>query len=228
MRLDRHAACLLLAAVASCAGPHAAAPPPVAVAAPAAKASASPAPAGRLTEQERASAIAYLEQTRAAFLRSVDGLSDAQLRWKPAPDRWSVLEVAEHVALAEDRIFTLVSQKLVTAPMTPELRSQLRPGDDWIRARVSDRSVPRQAVEPLRPTGRFPSLAAALEGFSRGRARALDYIRTTADPLHDHATVQAAAGALDGYQWLIFLSAHCARHTAQIDEVRADRGFPRG
>jgi hypothetical protein len=35
------------------------------------------------------------------------------------------------------------------------------------------------------------------------------------------------AKLLDGYQWLLLLSAHTERHTAQIAEVKAHTGFPR-
>lgn len=32
---------------------------------------------------------------------------------------------------------------------------------------------------------------------------------------------------LDGYQWVLFISAHSERHTKQINEVKADPGFPK-
>jgi len=32
---------------------------------------------------------------------------------------------------------------------------------------------------------------------------------------------------LDGYQWVLLLSGHAARHTAQILEVKERPGYPR-
>ena len=32
---------------------------------------------------------------------------------------------------------------------------------------------------------------------------------------------------LDAYDWLLFLSGHTERHTLQIQEVKADPGFPK-
>jgi hypothetical protein len=32
---------------------------------------------------------------------------------------------------------------------------------------------------------------------------------------------------LDGYEWVLFISAHSERHTKQIDEVKADPTFPK-
>jgi hypothetical protein len=33
---------------------------------------------------------------------------------------------------------------------------------------------------------------------------------------------------MDAYQWLLFLSGHTMRHTAQIREVKAGAAFPKG
>ena len=43
-----------------------------------------------MTKEERANALPWLEQSRAEFLAAVDGVTEAQWKWKPAPDRWSV------------------------------------------------------------------------------------------------------------------------------------------
>jgi hypothetical protein len=34
-------------------------------------------------------------------------------------------------------------------------------------------------------------------------------------------------GTWDGYQWLVLISAHSARHTLHIEEVKADPNFPK-
>jgi hypothetical protein len=38
---------------------------------------------------------------------------------------------------------------------------------------------------------------------------------------------QPPAGLLDAYQWMLFQGAHSKRHTAQIEEVKADPNFPK-
>ena len=43
-----------------------------------------------LTEKERQSALNRLTRTRQALLDAVDGVTDNQARWNPAPDRWSI------------------------------------------------------------------------------------------------------------------------------------------
>ena len=60
------------------------------------------------TADERAAATAYLKKTEAGVLEGAKGLSAAQLNFKQAPDRWSVAEVLEHIASAEDFLMDMV------------------------------------------------------------------------------------------------------------------------
>jgi hypothetical protein len=201
----------------ACAGPKAAAPP-----------AATTAPAGAtLSDAERAAAVQDLEASRQAFLTSLQGLSEAQFHFKPGPDRWSVAEVAEHIAVSEDLLRGMVTDKLVRTPTPPELLAQVQHDDARLRQLVTDRSVPRKAPEMLKPTGRFPTAEAVRAAFSQSRDRTVAYVQTTRDDLRGHAGPHPLLKALDGYQWLLLLSAHSSRHTAQIEEVKADPKFPR-
>src|SRR5215472_11039978 len=77
-----------------------------------------------MTSQERADALKWLEESRQEFLAAIDGLSEAQWKWKPAPDRWSVGEVAEHIVLAEASQFANV-RKAPAAPVDPDWEKSL-------------------------------------------------------------------------------------------------------
>ncbi len=85
-----------------------------------------------LTQEERDRAVAELEGSRKAFLDATKGLSPAQSNFKAAPDRWSVAECSEHIALAEGFIFGLVSEKIMKAPANPEKREAAKGKDDLI------------------------------------------------------------------------------------------------
>ena len=92
---------------------------------------------------------------------------------------------------------------------------------------VTDRSHKVQAPEVLKPTGRFPTLESVQTAFGQNRDKIVTYVQSTQDDLRGHAASHPLFKALDGYQWLLLLSAHGARHTAQIAEVKADPKFPR-
>lgn len=59
---------------------------------PSAAAKDSLAESGGLTKDERTRAVEYLTQTHKEFLAAVEGVSDAQWKWKAAPEKWSIAE----------------------------------------------------------------------------------------------------------------------------------------
>jgi uncharacterized damage-inducible protein DinB len=186
----------------------------------------APAAQTTLSPQEREFAVQEFTRTRDNFLKSIAGLSQKQWTFKPAPDRWSVAEVAEHITVAETTIFGLV-QRTMQSPAAPEKREQVKGKDQMILERMPDRSHKAQAPEILRPTGRFATEADLVKAFETARAANIEYVRTTNDDLRDHFFDHPVFGTLDGYQWLLLISAHSARHTAQIEEVKADPNFPK-
>jgi len=190
-------------------------------------AQSAPAASTTLTPQEREFALKQYETTRDNFLKSIAGLSQKQWTFKPAPDRWSVAEVAEHITVSESTLMGLIQKQVMQSPAAPEKREQVKGKDEMILQRMPDRSHKAQAPEILRPTGRWATEADLTKAFEQSRQANIDYIRTTSDDLRDHFFDHPAFGTLDGYQWLLLLSAHSARHTAQIEEVKANPNFPK-
>jgi hypothetical protein len=187
---------------------------------------AAPAPT-TLTAEERAAALTSLQATRDAFLKSIAGLSEKQWRFKPAPDRWSVAEVAEHIAVSESSLLALVQTKFMTSPADPAKRAEVAGKDQVILERVPDRSRKAQAPEFLKPTNRWATEGELTKAFEDSRKATMDYIRTTDDDLRDHFGPHPLLGTLDAYQWILLISAHSERHTKQIEEVKADANFPK-
>jgi hypothetical protein len=64
-----------------------------------------------------------------------------------------------------------------------------------------------------------------MERFKEGRAHTLQLL-AEAPALRGHIAMHPIAGAWDGYQWILAAGGHGARHAAQIEEVKADPGFP--
>ena len=90
-----------------------------------------------LTAEERKYAIDLLKQTQKDLLASVQGLSEAQLNFKPAPDRWSVLECVQHITLSSAGLRELADGTLKVANDSA-LKSQVT--DDMFVKMVEDRS----------------------------------------------------------------------------------------
>ena len=187
----------------------------------------SAAESGTLTKEARDRAIEYLKQTRKDFLAAVEGLSEAQWKFKAAPDRWSIAEVSEHIAVTEDTIWKLVSEKIMKSPASPEKAAEAKGKDEIILAKIPDRSRKAQAPEQLKPTGRWATRAALVKEFESSRDKEIAYLAETKEDLRSHFGDHPLLKTMDAYQWLLLNAAHCKRHTAQILEVKADPNYPK-
>src|SRR5438309_2937566 len=178
-----------------------------------------------LTQADRDRAVKYLESTRQGVQDATAGLSQAQWNFKPAPDRWSVAEVTEHIAAAEDFLRGMVTDQVMKAPSRPA-GEDVKAIDEMVLTAVPDRTHKAQAPEPLKPTNRFGSPEASLKHFLESRQRTEDFLKSTND-LRAHATDSPMGKQLDAYEWMLFIAAHSDRHTKQILEVKADPKFPK-
>ena len=208
-------ACLLVSPLCGQTSPAAAAP----------KTSSSE--AGGLNKDERDRAVGYLKQTQKDFLASIAGVSEAQWKFKAAPDKWSIAETAEHITVTEQMIWDLVSGKIMKSPAAPEKRAEAKGQDETILTVIPDRSQKAQAPERLQPTGKWATQAALVKEFEATRGKEITYMAETKENLRSHFEEHPFLKTMDAYQWLIFNGAHCKRHTAQILEVKADPNYPK-
>lgn len=170
--------------------------------------------------------INLLETSRVSFDHSVTGLMPAQWTFKPAPDRWSIFEVTEHIASVETGTCRLMSGRLFSRPATEQQKAETQGKDEQIVARLRDRSRPMEAPELVRPTGRWPSPAGAIETFQETREQMIALLRSVPHNLRDYCAPHPLMGTLDGYQWVVFVVAHLDRHIVQVDEIKRTPGFP--
>ncbi len=177
------------------------------------------------TQAERDHAIQYLEKTRLGVLEATKGLSAAQWNFKPAPERWSVAEVMEHIAAAEDFLDGNIQDKIMKAPARPA-GEDVKAIDELVVTALTDRTHKAQAPEPLKPTNRFGSPEGSLKHFEENRAKT-EELAKSGQGLRDHAEDSFLGKKLDAYEWILFVSAHSERHTKQILEVKADPNFPK-
>src|SRR5882762_1173459 len=104
-------------------------------------AAAMVASAQEVTQAEKERALQYLESTKKGVLDATKGLSDAQWNFRPAPDRWSVAQVMEHLAAAEDMIRGLAQEQVMKTPAVPVRDvEETKKADDAVLAMVPDRS----------------------------------------------------------------------------------------
>ncbi len=168
----------------------------------------------------------YLADSRQEFLAAIDGVSEEQWKWKPAPTRWSVGETAEHIVLAEAMLFNFV-QKAIDSPANPNWEEQTKGKTAFIERVMPSRLGKAQAPEPIVPTGKLTQ-AEVKERFEKQRAAIEKFADETQVPLMEHTAEHPfkVFSTLNAFQWLIYIPLHTERHDKQIAEVKATEGYP--
>jgi len=167
--------------------------------------------------ETRTEMVQCLEESQADFLEAVSGVTEAEAKAHPQAGRWSVLECVEHVVTVEERFFG----RLEKAP-----REGAPPGNKEheaeLQTRVTNRSNRAEAPEPVRPMGRFASLAEATEAFKTARARTIGFAEIEGHEAYSRAESHPRFGPLNGAELLIIIAGHARRHAGQIRELHAE------
>lgn len=179
-----------------------------------------------ITDKERKEAVDLLQKTEQGVFDAIKDLSDAQLKYKPAPDRWSIEECVKHIAITEQGLWQMTNGA-IQAAANPEKRADIKATDEQLIKGIEDRSTKFKTAPQLEPQNTpFKSLQEALESFKTNREKLIEYVKGTQDDLRNHVAA-LPFGTYDSYQMILFIAGHSNRHTQQIEEVKADKGYPK-
>lgn len=167
---------------------------------------------------ERTSCVEQLRASRDELANALQGVSDDQAKFKPAPDCWSIEEIVEHLAVAEHGMYRLITAHYETLDSPAD-----REREKTILERGRNRAEKLEAPERVRPRGRYGSLSAALEQFNTNRERTIQYVESCEDDLRMRVT-QHALGRISCQECLSVLIVHPLRHAEQIREIRQQQG----
>ena len=176
--------------------------------------------AGPMTAGERQRLVAHFEMTEAWLVSELEGLSEAQLRFKMTPGSWSITEVVEHLAIAEPQYWKGLQDSLAV-PVKEGYKPEVT--DVAILWYGIDRTNRTTTGEARVPHGTFASVKDSLAAFRALRKTMLDTARTSQD---DFRGRQLIGGNQDLYQWFLMISTHSQRHILQIREIKAHRAYP--
>lgn len=180
-----------------------------------------------MTAEDRAKAIKLLNDSHKQTLDLMEGLSEEQLKFKSAPEKWSVLEVAEHISMAEGLLFGAV-EKALAEKQNPEWGTKTEGKTEFLERAIVSRDRKAAAPESIVPSGKM-TRDEVVAKLKESRAKVLKFAEETKLPLKAHTQDHPfpAIGTLNAYQWLIFIPLHNIRHNKQIEEVKADPNFPK-
>ena len=165
--------------------------------------------------------LARLDASRRALRESIEAMPPAIRTMRPGSDRWSPVDIVEHLSLVETRFSAVVGGKIadaLSAGLGPESQPR-EPLPERIRTMLGDRTGKRTAPEAAIPTGALDEQAAwaaadkARAGF-RAAVLSADG-RALSGVIHEHPFF----GPLTVYQWVELIAAHEMRHVAQVREA---------
>ena len=168
-----------------------------------------------------AEVLAALDRSRDALTQAILRVPASLRETTPAPGRWTVAQVVEHLAIVETRIAG-VMQNLIESARAGGLGAETLTGSafgaaDW--SSIADRTVRRVASEANTPAA-DADLTHATWRLAQQRATVRTLLRN-ADGLALSTVVapHPMLGEINVYQWALFVATHETRHAAQVSEI---------
>ncbi len=172
--------------------------------------------------------VDYMTQQREKFLATADGLSDAQLNFKPAEDHWSIREIFHHIWMVEGLTSRLMANLLKQAvennlPADADTEGSVL---NSLASHAEKLNGKFQAPERVMPID-AGSLEESITKMGETRAKILQPLDElckydVSSLLYPHP----ALGPIHAYQWLLVMGGHESRHRNQINRIKEDANYP--
>jgi len=170
-----------------------------------------------MTEHEGLEILDSLERGPGVLLDALQGVTGELAERVPGPEKWSILQCVEHMALSEEYLVSrLLAAEQVSAPLVDRER------EAKLIARATDPSKPAKAPEPAAPRGTFATLQEALQNLLSSRRRAVQFAQDhVQEDLRCWITSCLPFGKVNCQEVLLLTAAHMVRHAKQIEEIKA-------
>jgi len=160
-----------------------------------------------------------LTKKREDLLGQLGSLSRAVLCFKAGPDKWSILEVIEHLVIAEKDLYEQLTGTVPAATLDPKSRT---PEKHQTVIKVMERDIPVDVPdESLEPLGRF-SLDELVDQWDDIRNKLQGSLAEIKPENKDDLVFRHPyGGPLDIAETLHFIDVHFDNHMRQIDRILA-------
>ena len=152
------------------------------------------------------------------FTTTVGAMSARQWSYRAPSGGWSVSEVTEHVAIANQGVFRRLSRGLETP-----LRNPLGVTDDEIPYLFYLGDEPPNVATP---TGTWTDADDGATTFRASAQALIDWAAESELDLRSYGASHPVFGLMDGVQWLLFASAHTERHRRQLLGFQGQSDYP--
>jgi hypothetical protein len=169
-----------------------------------------------LTHKERRHLVTELKSSRTDFIKSLEGLSNKQLNFKPAKNKPSIKDCVFKIIATEKCLWTTAQASLnkKTEGLTNSFEDE---------ALTSVLQQPKTFnCEELQ----FKSVKEAMKLYKNERTGLLRYVNTSTQNVRSHI-VQTNLGNFDAYQLMLLNTIYCKYYTQQIDQIKSTPNFPK-
>jgi DinB family protein len=180
----------------------------------------------RWTEDDRKYLLENLIRTRDELLKETEGLSKKQWTFKESPDRWSINEVVEHLAIFELIFDREIGRSLGGKPQ-PEFNKDVKPDSFYSNFIMEDDPhVTTDFTKPFTysvPLG-MNDIKNNIAWFVKMRNESVEFIKTTREDLRLY---YRNAGIANLHQTYMYVFGHVDRHLRQIKKIKQHQNYPR-
>jgi uncharacterized damage-inducible protein DinB len=172
-------------------------------------------------QQRLAELLSYMDSTRKGLLETVSNLNPSFAGVRPREESWSASDVLAHLAIVEERIARLVEEGVQSAKASnlgPEASDEsiMSSLDRFSFAEIVEKRTAPASITPTEDKSVEESIEALIGWRARLRSALLasqgvDLIAVTKP--------HPIAGAMNMYQWGLFVAQHEERHRVQIERT---------
>ncbi|MEJ1239172.1 DinB family protein [Chryseolinea sp. T2] len=178
------------------------------------------------TEADRKFLLDNLTRSRDELIRETKDLSKAQWSFKESPDRWSINEIVEHIAIWELLLCDRISNQL-EYDAHPELIAQAVP--DSVKLGFIMEEKPHHSADYTKPyTYTIPmginELKSNIAWLLKMRNESINYVSSAQDDLRAHFLPGSKTNT---HGTFITLFGHTDRHLRQIRKVKQHPAYPK-
>lgn len=175
-----------------------------------------------VSQSDRNRAEILLIETQKKIDNLIKNLNDQQLQYRRGDGKWSIKDNIEHLTKVEITVRSIINEVIKKQPASE--MSSVADDNVWVKLAVPDEKF--KAPEKLQPSTHNKRFSDIYSEFQKERLKTIGYIRSTKDSLRHKIKDHPVLGPIDMYQWILFIAAHTARHTVQIEDILRDSNFP--
>ena len=155
-------------------------------------------------------------------------MNDEQWYLRPGPGQWSAAECADHLLQTELYYFMPTIQKMLAEPANPDRLSEAAGKDQLAIDSMEHRTIKIKGQPWEEKSEYVIDREELIKSFVIKRNEFIEYLKNSDAEFRVHYPYFPGLETLDGYQFILMISAHTNRHSSQIEDIKALDFYPIG